>query len=210
MKELNLFVMDTINFSLKNKAINHSNLIYGFRKCIFSLLFLICLPIVTFASFTGLVSTTESTCQANGKVTVTGADNTSLYALTGPNIPQYGPFSPSGGVVNFMDLPPGNYTVTEFKQNNEQPTVEAVVPGNYEQNWTWTAEVVYAPCSGGVPTVKITNFNIINATLAQQRPPFTFRISSKNGSLPANGSTPPAYQNVSEFIIPYPAGVGGY
>ncbi len=202
--------MKSLHFASIGSTQNFKSLTEHLRKFSFSLIAVMLMPVSSFATFTGTVNTTESTCQANGTVTVTGADNTSLYALTGPNIPQYGPFSPTAGVVTFTDLPPGTYTVTEFKQNNEQPTKEAVVPGNYEQNWTWTAEVVYAPCSGGVPTVKIKNFNIINASPAQQRPPYVYRISTKNGSLPANGSTPPAYQNVSEFIIPYPAGVGGW
>ena len=180
------------------------------KKFAFSLIAVILMPFSSFATFTGTVTTTESICQATGTVSVTGADNTSVYALTGSNIPQYGPFSPNAGVVTFTDLPPGTYTVTEFKQNNEQPTRQAVVSGNYEQNWTWTAEAVYEPCSAGVPTLQIKNFRIINATSSQQRPPYVFRISTKNGSLPANGAEPPAYQNVSEFIIPYPEGAGGW
>jgi len=202
--------MKTLHFVRMIKSINYRLISLNFR--LLSLFFIISLslPEKLFASFTGSVTTTESTCQANGTVKVSGTDNSSVYALTGSNIPQLGPFSPSGGMVIFTDLPPGTYTVTEYKLNNEQPTSETVVTGNYEQNWTWTTELVYSPCSGGTPTVKLKNFNIIGASPGQQRPPYVYRISSKDNVLPANGAEPPVYQMVTEFIIPYPAGVGGW
>ncbi|MBK7243348.1 MAG: hypothetical protein IPH98_05730 [Saprospiraceae bacterium] len=119
--------MKTLHFVRMIKSINYRLISLNFR--LLSLFFIISLslPEKLFASFTGLVTTTESTCQANGTVKVSGTDNSSVYALTGSNIPQLGPFSPSGGMVIFTDLPPGTYTVTEYKLNNEQPTSETVV-----------------------------------------------------------------------------------
>lgn len=143
------------------------------------LISLLILPFEMLGQFTGTVTSTESTCQANGTIKVSDALSTSEYALTGSTIPQIGPFVPEGGEVLFTDIPKGTYTVTEFKEDNTQPTVDILVPGNYQQNWTWTAVPTYSPCTGGTPTVKIHDFNIINATLLEQRPPFTYRISTK-------------------------------
>lgn len=163
------------------------------------------------AQITGNVSTTESICISDGTVRITGANPTSIYALTGDNgqIPQLGPFTPSMGIVIFNDLPKGPYTITEFKADNTQPTQGVTVPGNYEQNWIFNASVDYNPCSGGIPTVDITNFQILNAAPDQQRPPYTYRISAKNGSLPVLVSDPPAFTSVSGFSIPYPSGMNG-
>ena len=152
----------------------------------------------------------ESRCESTGKVVVNG--NTSyLNILTGGNIPgQLGPLSGNASSVVFNNLQKGNYTLTVINPStNEEATFSVVVPGSYEQNWTFSADIVYAPCSAGVPSVQVTNFVIQNAGVTQQRAPYKFRISAKNASLPSDGSTPPAYQNVTAFSIPYPSGVGG-
>lgn len=173
------------------------------------LLFLFISPKYINAQITGIVTTTESICISDGTVKISGANPTSEYALTGASIPQYGPFYPTMGMVLFQNLPKGDFTITEFKADNTEPTQPVTVSSNYEQNWSFTASINYNPCSGGTPTVSIDNFQIVNATGAEQRPPYTFRISSKNGSLPADGSTPPPFQNVSSFSIPYPLGMNG-
>lgn len=152
----------------------------------------------------------ESRCESTGKVVVNG--NTSyLNILTGGNIPgQLGPLSGNASNVVFNNLQKGNYTLTVINPTtNDEATYSITVPGTYEQNWIFKADIVYSPCSAGVPTIKITNFEIQNAGISQQRAPYKYRISAKNVGLPADGSTPPAYQSVSEFSIPYPSGVGG-
>ena len=106
-------------------------------------IFLISSALSIYGQITGTVTTTESICISDGTVKITGADPTSEYALTGDNgqIPQIGPFLPMMGMVVFSALPKGPYTITEFKADNSQPTQGAIVPGNYEQNWTFTASV---------------------------------------------------------------------
>ncbi|SOE23572.1 hypothetical protein SAMN06298216_3957 [Spirosomataceae bacterium TFI 002] len=163
---------------------------------------------------TSSVFIVDSFCESDGKVKVLG-DVTYLTTLTGNGIPQQGPFTsadfPSDTIV-FENLAPGNYTVTQFDPNNsDQMTYPAIVGGNYKQNWTFTSAVDFGSCVGGTPTVSIGNFQITDATIAQQRPTYNFRISTKGGSLPSNGSTPPLYDTSisGSFPITYPSGLGG-
>jgi hypothetical protein len=182
---------------------------------IFNNLKFLLLLLVAFTFTKGLnaqsISTTESTCQANGSVVVTGGNPTSLYALTGPGIPiQLGPFS--GPSVTFPSLQPGSFTLTEFKDDNSEVTTSGInVPGNYSQNWIFNGTLNYTPCSGGVPTVSFGNLVILNTSPSEQRPPFNFRISAKNGTLPSDGTEPPAYSTPQSgnFPISYPSGMGG-
>ncbi|MBK8470750.1 MAG: hypothetical protein IPL33_00170 [Sphingobacteriales bacterium] len=173
----------------------------------FSLMLLwLILPASLFAQFQGNIDAiNESVCQANGSVVVSGPAS-NLYALTGVSIPQIGPFSPP---ATFTDLPAGDYTITEFTLDNQEHSQAVTVPGNYEQNWIFTAEVDYDPCSNGTPSVSINNFTIINADPGEQRPPYLFRISSKNGSLPGDGSEPPAFTSATSFPIAFPSGMNG-
>jgi len=175
----------------------------------FIYLFLPFIPFLGNAQFQGTISTTESVCQSDGTITIAGANPTSEYLLSGNQIPQIGPFMAVGGIVVFSNLPRGLFTVTEFKTNNSQPTTNVTVPGNYEQNWIFNTRVDYNSCSGGQPTVQITDFTITGATSAQQRPPYTYRISTKGGSLPSDGSIPPPFLAVTSFNIPYPSGMNG-
>lgn len=158
------------------------------------------------------ITTTESTCQANGTVTVKG-NVTYLNFLTGGNIPgQIGPKSGSELDVVFSSLAPANYTLTVINpQDNEERKYPVTVTGNYEQNWSFTASTIFTPCSAGTPTVSIGNLTITGATSTQQRPDFFFRISTKGGSLPSDGTEPPTYNTPlnGSFPIPYPSGTGG-
>ncbi|MDH4460261.1 MAG: hypothetical protein QE277_02475, partial [Flectobacillus sp.] len=156
------------------------------------------------------ITSYESRCESTGKVVVNG--NTSyLNILTGGNIPgQLGPLSGNSSSVVFNNLQKGNYTLTVIDPStNEEATYSVTVSGNYEQNWIFSANIGYTPCSAGIPTVKINNFTIQNAGSNQQRSPYKYRISSKGGSLAADGSGSPAFASVSEFSLPYPSGVGG-
>lgn len=159
---------------------------------------------------TPTISALESRCQASGKVVVTG-EATYLYSLTGGNIPgQLGPFD--GPNVTFELLAPGNYTLTVIDPaTNDEKTFPVSVTGNYQQNWTFTAAVSYLPCTGTAPTVSIGSLAITGATTSQQRPDYFFRISTKNGTLPADGTVPPPYDTTlgGSFPIVYPAGMGG-
>ncbi len=161
------------------------------------------------AQITGTVSSIESVCLSNGCVIISNASSTSQYFLTGSGIPQIGPVLAMNDMVAFKEIPPGNYTITEFKLDNTQPTQSVTVLGNYEQNWTFNASVEFDPCVAGTPTVEITNFTITNASLSEQRPPYTYRISSKGGALPGDGSVPPPFLSVTSFNIPYPSGMNG-
>lgn len=161
------------------------------------------------AQVTGTITKHESRCQADGWIKISNANPTSEYAITKAGL-QIGPFTPDGANMVLFDLlDPGNWTITEFKLDNSQPTQVVTVTGNYFQNWSFSAQVDFQQCVNGTPVVKINNFQITGAPANQQRPPFEYRISAKNGTLPANGTEPPAYQNVTEFNIPFPSGVGG-
>lgn len=174
----------------------------SFAKAFILPFLLLLIPVMSFSQFTGTVSSTESVCIADGTVTVTGADPTSIYALTGNSIPQ-STLGPGSTSYTFTALPAGNYTVTEFKTNNTEPSSNISVPGNYEQNWQFTASVNLGNCSdGNVGNVIINNFTITNATAVQQRPPYEFRISAPNGTLPANGQGLPNYESVTQFVFP--------
>ncbi|MBK8853798.1 MAG: DUF11 domain-containing protein [Saprospiraceae bacterium] len=159
---------------------------------------------------TGTVATTESRCISDGSVCISNADPTSLYILTGNNIPQIGPFSPVNGMVVFTDIPSGPYTITELRDDNSEGTQSVTVPGNYFQNWIFSAEAQFQSCVNGTPVVSIGNFQILNASPGQQRSPYTYRISTKGGSLPSDGQGTPPFQNVSSFPITYPGGLNGY
>ena len=154
------------------------------------------------------LTSTESRCLADGTVTVVG-NSAFLNILTGPGIPgQAGPFS--GSSVTFDKLERGTFTLTQIDPNtNAETTYKVDVPGNYKENWFFTAQVQYSACTGGSPTVKIGNFTITDASSAQQRGPYTYRISSKDGVLSTDPNASPAFQSVSEFPILYPSGVGG-
>ncbi|MBK8079767.1 MAG: hypothetical protein IPK25_05470 [Saprospiraceae bacterium] len=139
----------------------------------------------------GTVATTESRCISDGSVCISNADPTSLYILTGNNIPQIGPFSPVNGMVVFTDIPSGPYTITELRDDNSEGTQSVTVPGNYFQNWIFSAEAQFQSCVNGTPVVSIGNFQILNASPGQQRSPYTYRISTKGGSLPSDGQGTP-------------------
>ena len=156
-----------------------------------------------------IITSEESVCQASGVVQVVG-DSTYLNFLTGSTILPIGPLS--GDTVVFELLPPGSYEVTQINPaNNVETKYPIVVEGNYKQNWLFTAESIFSPCNAGTPTVAIGNFTITSATVDEQRPDYFFRISAKNGSLPADGTEPPAYSTPlnGSFPIPYPSGLGG-
>ncbi|HAK78226.1 MAG TPA: hypothetical protein DCM71_15265, partial [Runella sp.] len=170
------------------------------------------ISIASIAQFTEpQITPTPSTCQADGKIAVKG-NVTYLNFLTGGNIPgQQGPLSGSEFDVVFSNLSPANYTLTVIDPNtNEEKSYPVVITGNYEQNWIFSAQVIYNPCSNGTPTISIRNLAIVGANSSQQRPDYFFRISSKNGSLPSDGTTPPAYNTPlsGSFSIPL-SGVGG-
>ena len=154
------------------------------------------------------ITSQESKCVATGKVNVSG-DDTYETLLTGNGIPQLGP--KKGFEVVFDQLPPGNYTVTQIAPSGTEATYPITVAGNYKQNWFFSATPIFSPCSNGTPTVSIGNITIVDAATNEQRPDYFFRISDKNGSLPADGLSPPPYDTPlsGSFPIPYPAGVGG-
>ena len=156
------------------------------------------------------ITSYESRCESTGKVVVNG-NPSYLNILTGGNIPgQLGPLSGNASAVVFNNLQKGNYSLTVIDPNtNEEATYSVTVSGNYEQNWIFSANLVYSPCSAGIPTVKINNFTIQNAGSNQQRSPYKYRISNKDSGLAADGSGSPAFASVSEFSLPYPSGVGG-
>jgi len=163
-----------------------------------------------FSQITGTVTTTPSICITDGTVKISGANPASEYALTGSSIPQLGPFLPVGGMVTFTNLPKGNFTITEFKDNNDQFTQSVTVTSTYEQNWIFSASVLYDPCVAGTPEVNISDFKILGATSIQQRPPYTYRISTKGGSLNPDGTGAPAFADTSSFPIIYPGGMNGF
>lgn len=200
-----------------NKVISEGA--YSVRRLSFCALVAIMLRVLTlapdlYAQTAPVITSQESLCQATGKVIVKG-NPTFFTFLTGSNIPQYGPFRGAdlpGDSVVFDLLPKGNYTVTQINPNNNQEKMYPVtVTGNYEQNWTFTATPTFGACSGGTATVSIGNITITGATPAQQRPDYFFRISAKNGSLPADGNPPPPFSTPlnGSFSIPNPAGLGG-
>ena len=154
------------------------------------------------------ITSEESKCVATGKVNVSG-DNTYETILTGSSIPQVGP--KKGFEVTFDQLPPGKYTVTQIAPSGTEATYPVTVAGNYKQNWFFDATPIFSPCANGTPTVSIGNIIIKDAAADEQRPGYFFRISTKNGSLPADGLSPPPYDTPlsGSFPIPYPAGVGG-
>ena len=192
----------------KSKAANcRAQLSRVFAQSFALLCFVLLWSFATHAQ-TPTITTTESKCLADGTITVAGNPD-ALNILTGPGIPgQLGPSS--GGSVVFDALQAGTYKLTQIDpKTNEETTYSVVVPGNYKQNWFFTADVLYPSCSGGTPTVKIGNFVIINKLLVEQRPPFTFRISPKDGALSTDPAAPPAFQSVTEFDISVPGGLGG-
>ena len=212
----NFFFTPSINFTVLMKnflsfLLKRQTIVGWTKKPSYVLLFSFLLSLGCTAAKAQLtvpeIIPSESRCPASGTVLVKG-NVTYLNILTGTSIPQLGPFS--GPEVLFDKLPKGTYTLTTIEPNSgDEATYTVVVPGNYQQNWFFKADVTYTPCSGGTPTVKISNFQITDAATDEQRPPYKFRISAKNGGLPADGTEPPTYQSVSEFSIPYPDGVGG-
>ena len=149
----------------------------------------------------------ESVCTADGKIVVVG-NATYEYILTGGGISQS--VKTGSTTLTFDFLPKGNYNLQVINPaTNEVANYPVTVTGNYEQNWTINPNVTYSSCSAGVPTVKIANLGITGTPANTQRPPFTYRISAKNGTLPANGLGMPAYAAVTDFSIPFPSGTGG-
>ena len=194
-----------IMLSLNGKSKTHLSRVFA-KSC--TLLYFIFLWSFVAHSQVPTITATESKCVKDGSVTVTG-DPIFFNLLTGSNIPgQLGPLI--GGTVTFTELPKGTYTLTQIDpKTNAEKACTITVPGNYEQNWFFEAKVLYTPCSGGTPTVKIGNFVIKDALVTEQRPPYMYRISAKDGMLPGDGSIPPNFQPVTEFAIPFPAGLGG-
>lgn len=172
-----------MNFSLpkKNK--------YEFISCLF--FFLLTFPI--FAQFDGVLTPTESRCVSSGTIVLSNANPNSLYVLNGNGIPPINVPANSTSFT-FVDLEPGVYTCTEFKSDNTEVDAMSVVPGNYEQNWQFTVGVNFLDCNNGMPgMIEICVTGIIDADPSQQRPPYTYRISDPNGSLPLDGNLPPPF-----------------
>lgn len=170
-----------------------------FRLIIAALI--IFLPNFIFAQFTGTLVPSESICISNGSVKVNSADPSSIYILTGAGVPQTS-FGPGSTSYTYLNLPAGVYTVTEVQSDNQEFTSTTTVTTTYEQNWQFTADVSFINCSGGNPgsiCVKVTG--ITNATSIQQRPPYTYRISAPNGTLPPDGTGSPVYGTNPEFCF---------
>ncbi|NOT37233.1 MAG: DUF11 domain-containing protein [Saprospiraceae bacterium] len=167
------------------------------------------IPVSISGQFTGTLSSTESICLSDGTVKVSGADPTSLYIITGPGIPQTS-LGPGSSMYTFTDLPKGTFTVTEVELDNDEFTASSTVTSTYEQNWQFLADVTFKDCSGGAPgKICINITGIIDADPFEQRPPYTYRISAPNGTLPNDGAGLPPYGSDTEFCTSIPSDWAG-
>lgn len=111
------------------------------------------------------VITAESTCQANGQISVTaGGNNTPfLYSITAGPVTRPPQSSPV-----FNALPAGTYTVQVQNQVAESATATVVVTGNYQLITMHPIPVIY--CTGA------SQGYIIGNVVSGGKPPFTYQL----------------------------------